>query len=89
MKVLEKGSGAKSWSKECKCTGEGNGGGGCGARLLVEKTDLFQTYQSCMGREEDWYITFQCPECHVLTDIKAPFSSRDLPTHKEWKKAHG
>ena len=40
MKVLEKGPG---WGIECKCTGSGNGGGGCGAKLLVERGDLFDS----------------------------------------------
>jgi len=88
MKVLRRGSGAKSWSRKATCSGKGNGGGGCRARLLVEKGDLFQTYRSCMGREEDWYVTFQCPECKVLTNIddyNVPFIAQDLPTYKSWR----
>lgn len=86
MKVLEGGNGAKSWSRQCKCTGAGNGDGGCGAKLLVEKDDLFQTYASYMGRDEDWFVTFECPECHVKTDIdKTPFRPQELPTYKAWK----
>ena len=40
MKVLEKGPG---WSMEVRCTGAGNGGCGCGARLLVERGDIYLT----------------------------------------------
>jgi hypothetical protein len=86
MKVLKKGSGAKSWSREFKCTGRGNDDGGCGARLLVEKTDLFHTYRSTMGRDEDWFITFKCPECGVLTDIPAPFDAKELPSQSTWER---
>lgn len=84
VKVLKKGSGQKDWAKECKCTGAGNDGGGCGAKLLVEKGDLFQTYASYMGRDEEWFVTFKCPECKVLTDLKdTPFQGRDLPKYKK------
>jgi hypothetical protein len=41
MKVLEKGPG---WSMEVVCTGRGNGGCGCGAKLLVERGDVYLTH---------------------------------------------
>lgn len=69
MKVLEKGSGAKGWSKKVTCTGNGNGGGGCKAKLLVEKNDLFLTYSSHYDGSNETYTTFKCPECGCLTDI--------------------
>lgn len=79
MKVLKKGRAQKGWAKEFTCTGEGNGGGGCGARLLVEKGDLYQTSSSCMG-EVEHYVTFCCPECSVETDVKGtPFYGYELP----------
>lgn len=80
MKVLQPGTGQKGWAKEVKCSGAGNGNGGCGALLLVDVSDLYQTYSSCMGRDEEWHATFQCVECGVLTDIKDyPGSARSLP----------
>jgi hypothetical protein len=92
MKVIKKGRKQKGWSKECTCTGNGNGGGGCKAKLLVERDDLFHTYRNYMGRDEDWFITFRCSECEVLTDIpdgQAPFNAQDLPHYKDWCKARG
>jgi hypothetical protein len=87
MKILKAGKPVKSWSKECVCTGKGNKSGGCRALLLVEKTDLFQTYRSYMGREEEIFVTFCCPICGVDTDIQPPpFNPRDLPDHKTWQK---
>ncbi len=87
MKVIKKGRPQKGWAKQYECTGAGNKGGGCGAVLLVEESDLFHTYRSIMGRDEEWYVTFKCCECSVLTDIKnAPFNARELPSYTEWKK---
>lgn len=86
MKVLQKGSGAKAWSKKCTCTGNGNGGGGCRAKLLVEKPDLFYTCSSDYTGDTDYFVTFQCPECKVLTDIETPFRHSDLPSHVTWRK---
>lgn len=74
MKVLEKGRKQKGWAVEKICTGKGNDGGGCGAKLLVEKGDLFQTSSSCRD-ETDYFVTFKCVECGILTDIK------DYPRH--------
>jgi len=84
MKVLKKGRPQKGWSIETKCTGNGNGNGGCGALLLVEQRDLYQTSKSCRD-ETEYFATFQCPECEVKTDLvhrimlKAPFKAKDLP----------
>jgi len=88
MKVLAKGNGCKSWSKKVTCTGKGNQGGGCGAKLLVERTDLFHTYHSSYDGDTDTYTTFVCPECKVLTDIDeycVP-DGRELPSFQQWKK---
>lgn len=67
MKVLKKGREQKGWSSEQTCTGHGNGNGGCGAKLLVEIGDVFETTSCAMG-EVDCYVTFRCP-CGVLTDL--------------------
>ena len=69
MKVIKKGRRQQGWAKEYVCTGKGNGGGGCGATLLVEEDDLFRTGHHCYDGSSDYFITFRCPECGVLTDI--------------------
>jgi hypothetical protein len=66
MKVLEKGPG---WSMEVKCTGLGNGGCGCGARLLVERGDIYLTHSYDYGGGHDIYYTIRCPLCNVETDL--------------------
>lgn len=68
MKTIKKGRQQKGWSKEYICTGVGNGKGGCGAKLLVEEGDFFQTSSSAMG-EVEYYVTFECQECRVWTDV--------------------
>lgn len=80
MKVLKKGRPQKGWATEAVCTGEGNGRGGCGARLLVEKGDLYQTSRSDYIGDTDYFVTFCCPDCGVETDLKGtPFYGRELP----------
>lgn len=77
MQVLEKGRPQKGWTKEFVCTGAGNGGGGCGAKLLVEQNDVYQTHHYDYGGGHDVYNTFRCPECGVQTDIgNVPFTPR-------------
>ena len=80
MKVIEKGRQQKGWSREFNCTGSGNGAGGCGARLLVEQGDVFETKSSHHDGSVDSYATFKCSECGVLTDIpeagRLPFTPR-------------
>jgi hypothetical protein len=67
MKVIKQGRVA-GWAKELNCTGAGAGrrGSGCGAQLLVEYGDLYTT-----EHQASYYsVTFTCPECRVMTDIK-------------------
>jgi hypothetical protein len=92
MKVLEKGNPQKGWTTKVKCTGHGNQGGGCGAVLQVEEPDLFLT-SSSVRDETDYYVSFQCCECGVLTDLptaKVPsrfmYGSGKLPSYVDWKK---
>lgn len=92
MKVVKKGRPQKGWAKKLKCTGGGNGDGGCGAELLVEEDDLFHTVSTALW-ETDYYITFRCTACGVLTDISerdAPRHVRapELPHYSEWRKKH-
>lgn len=68
MKILSPGTN-KQWSIECECTGKGNGYGGCGAKLLVEASDLFFTYSSHYDGSNEVYVTFCCEQCGVSTDI--------------------
>lgn len=74
MRVIRKGRPQRGWSQEFECTGRGNDGGGCGAQLLVEIGDVFETTRCCRD-EVDYYVTFRCSECGVLTDIDS------APTH--------
>lgn len=86
MKVIKKGREQKGWAKEYECTGAGNGKGGCGAILLVEQPDLFQTSSSARD-ETDYYVTFKCSECGVLTDIQDyPQGTRGLLSKTAWER---
>lgn len=85
MKVIASGDGRKGWAKEFTCTGAGNGNGGCGARLLVEEGDLFKTHSYDYGGGHDVYVTFRCPECKNLTDVKGVPSSVNV-REKEYIK---
>lgn len=68
MKVLEPGRDQRGWSIEAKCTGGGNGGGGCGAKLLVEESDLYLTHSHYRDGSTS-YVTFCCVACDVETDL--------------------
>lgn len=87
MQVIKSGRDQQGWAKEVNCTGKGNGNGGCGATLLVEGTDLFYTMSQHQG-EQDFYVTFKCCACGILTDIEAPsrFNERTLPSEREWTR---
>jgi len=89
MKVIKKGRQQTGWAKESVCTGKGNGGGGCGAVLLVEKDDLYQTSRGDYLGDYEHYTTFCCSDCAVETDIESPFSPHALPTKRVWQQAHG
>jgi hypothetical protein len=69
MKVLQKGRKQNGWAKEKECTGVGHGLGGCGAKLLVEERDIYET--GCRGDEGELFRTFKCPECGVETNFAA------------------
>lgn len=70
MKVLKEGRPQKSWATKETCSGYGNGKGGCGAKLLVEFTDLYRTHSYHYDGSHETYITFACPLCKVETDLK-------------------
>lgn len=90
MKVIKAGRQQHGWSKEFECTGTGNGGGGCGATLLVEEADLFHTSRSSYDGETDYFVTFKCCSCGVLTDIKDyPRHARHLPSQHVWENTVG
>jgi len=80
MKVIKPGRQQKGWAAELKCTGRGNGDGGCGATLLVEEGDLFQTARHCYDGSSDYFVTFACSECGVWSDTeKYPRGPHGLP----------
>lgn len=82
MEVIEPGNPQKGWAKKYKCTGNGNGGGGCGAKLLVEEADIFQTSSSHYDGSTDYYVTFECCQCKVWTDVEG------VPSHIVRKAKH-
>lgn len=82
MKVIKAGRPQQGWARELTCTGKGNDGGGCGALLLVEIGDVFETQSQCRD-ETDYYVTFRCPECKVLTDIDNPPSAVQAAAKKQ------
>jgi hypothetical protein len=71
MKVLKEGE-KKNWGIKEICTGAGNGemDGACGAELLIEEEDIFQTSCSDIGGDTECFYTFECPCCKTWTDIK-------------------
>jgi hypothetical protein len=89
MKVLQPG---KGWQLHVKCTGKGNGDGGCGAKLLVEKDDVYQTYSYDIDGFCNHYFTICCPQCGIETDIDdklIPDSvKRNTLTKKEYDEIH-
>jgi hypothetical protein len=89
MKVLEKGT-PYLWQLDIRCTGSGNGGKGCKAKLQLDKEDLFSTSSHPYGDSNPTYfVTFQCCECQVLTDLKTeqwPCHWAELPTKDDWIK---
>ena len=92
MKILKEGRPQEGWSIEKTCTGGGNGGGGCGAKLLVEEDDLFGTESHHYDGSSEYYTTFRCAGCGVLTDLSRSDHSpsrRSLPSYRAWCKRHG
>ena len=67
MRVLKKGRKQRGWAIEMLCSGNGHGGGGCGATLLVEEDDIYETGSG--GDGPDYARTFVCPECRVETNL--------------------
>ena len=64
MKVLQEPNQEPAWTLVQRCTGEGNGGHGCGATLLVDRADVFNS--NTFTRP---FLAFRCPLCAVVTDI--------------------
>jgi len=80
MKVIAKGRKQKGWSKEFTCTGKGNGDGGCGAKLLVEQEDIYETGNHSYDGSSTYYSTFTCCDCGVQTDIDSSNGVRIVPS---------
>ena len=72
MKILEKGNG---WNMEVRCTGKGNGNCGCGAKLLIDKDDIYLTHSYDYGGGHDIFYTFRCIDCGEETDL----DEKDIP----------
>lgn len=92
MKIIKPGRQQQGWSTEVTCTGSGNGNGGCGALLLVEIGDVFETQSNCRD-ETTYYTTFKCP-CGVLTDLPNPpahvrEAARTATVNGAWDRARG
>lgn len=86
MKILKEGlevisqgdleSPDENWPKSRICTGSGNNNNGCGAALLIDRSDLHQTSHNYYGYAVDgvqpfltsYYLTFTCPCCDAKTD---------------------
>ena len=86
MKIIKKGRPQKGWAQEFECTGKGNGGGGCGAVLLVEEGDLYETSSSHYDGSTEYYTTFKCAACGVETDVKVP--SNVEPTRRRPRRSN-
>lgn len=66
--VLKKGIRKVIVIGDYECTGKGNQRNGCGALLRIRKKDIYITI--AYGRDDEEYcITFKCPECKSETDI--------------------
>jgi len=90
VKVLAPGRQQTGWATEAICTGGGNGGGGCGAKLLVDETDLYKTFEGANygGETPTPIATFRCMACGVETDVREiPRDKLDgLPLKKDYVK---
>jgi hypothetical protein len=80
MKVIQKGRKQRGWAMEFSCIGDLKGG--CGAKLLVEEDDIYET--GIGGDGDDFCRTFRCPECGVETHLPAA----GIPT-SIWEKTMG
>lgn len=89
MKVLKPG---KGWNLEVTCTGKGNGDGGCGAKLLINKEDIYQTRSYDLDGFSDRYFTICCVQCGIETDIDEKLIpliiQRNALTKEEYDKIH-
>lgn len=73
MQVLSKGT-VLDWSVETLCTGFGYDG--CGAKLLVDQSDLHTARTMSFGDDlGSEYVYFVCPVCGVETRVE----SRTVP----------
>jgi hypothetical protein len=76
------------WEGRFACTGGGNGNRGCDAVFEVSGDDMFRTYASYMGRDEDHFVTFMCPACGEFTDVwdtKGPYRHPEFPDNRTYR----
>ncbi len=56
-------------------------------RYSWKKVTSFQTSRSDYGGDTDYFVTFCCAACGVLTDVKdTPFRGPELPTQAAWRE---
>lgn len=58
-----------NWSVQILCSGKGNNKIGCGAVLLVEESDLFNSTRVIEHDHVVMQTSFCCTECKAHTDI--------------------
>jgi len=67
MKVIEKGLTQQPWTHETVCDN-------CGARLVVEKQDLFFDEDSNPEWRDEKLVSYACVECMHVGNINASIS---------------
>ncbi len=94
MKILESGKVGENWNIQHRCTGAGNRGDGCEALLELELDDLryFPGVPGDSWGSRDPAVSFKCPCCGKLTDLKSkdwPVGAHNLNRWtKEWQKSN-
>ncbi len=85
MQKLLPGFNDPDWSDKIKCFRQYGGKFiGCGATLLVSRTDLYvSTIQESMGPRME-FVQFICFECDTEINVGAVNLFRDLPTREQW-----
>ncbi len=85
MKKIGPGYNEDGWSGEAQCVSrKGKRMIGCGARLEVEKSDLFTVRVDFMG-DQSKGVAFVCP-CGIENGMPNGELFTDLPSKEEWMK---
>ncbi len=86
MEVIKEGPG---WSIEVTCTGDGNYHDGCGSRLKLVKSDLYETERCDYDGGHEQYVSFKCCVCGVQTDLNEEEKLRvrfNIPSKRDWEE---